>query len=326
MYVRAPGLDFTFGDVDRPFHAASVGKAMTATLIGMLAEEGRLELTTPIGRLLPAHDVRGLPAAPGVDVGADVSVGHLLSHTSGLPDHFLPPRGHDSACSVANVVTEPSRPWTAAEQLDEVRRLPAIGRPGQRFHYGDPAYVLLGRVLEEVTGEPFTALLRSRILDVAGMERTSTPYCDARAPHDLDGVDVAPFWIDGHEMSHALAMGLDWAAGGIVAPAGDLVRFQEALHGGRFISPRLLSRLSLPRHRFRPGIHYGTGLVTVRFGGFSPTLRGLPQPVGGLGYFAVHMFYYPGLDAHVVLNFHTHAHMQQSFRTHIRIAQLLARD
>lgn len=58
----------------------------------------------------------------------------------------------------------------------------------------------------------------------------------------------------------------------------------------------------------------------LRFAGFFPLLRGYPQPVGGLGYTATHMFYYPEQDTHVVLDYHAHRRMQASFQMHIRLA------
>lgn len=325
VMVRTPAWEFDFGDLDKPFHAASVGKVMTATLIAGLVDRGQLEFATPIGQLLPEEDLAGLPAAPGVDVAADVTVDHLLTHTSGLPDFFEPHHG-DTPMSPKSVAENSDRLWTPHTLLDEARRLPAIGRPGQRFHYSDTVYVLLGRIAEETTGERFAELLRTRIFGPSGMTRSSTPYDATEQPEDLNDIDVAPFWIDRHELSRARALSLDWAGGGIVGPAEDFVRFQEAFHGGQLVSRAAIDHMLPPRNRMRLGIHYGAGAATIRFSEFLPPLfRGLPSPVGGLGFFAVHMFYYPEQDAHVVLNFHGSREMARSFNTHIRIARRIRR-
>lgn len=327
VLVSTPRRTVESGDQEQPFHAASVGKVMTATVVARLVERGRLRFDDPIGALLPPADVAGLPAAPGVDPARDVTVAHLLTHTSGLPDFFDPPRGHRTACSAASVAAHPDRRWTPAELIDEVRALPAVGRPGERLRYGDTGFVLLGRIVEEAAGERFNAVLRTEVLEPAGMTRSSTPYTDARTPADLAGLDVAPFWVGRHELSGALGLSVDWAGGGIVAPPGDLVRFQRALHGGHLVTVETLARLTRPLHRMRRGIHYGTGTATVRFHEFAPGLfRGLPEPVGGIGYFATHMFYYPRQDAHVVLNFHSSRRMNQSFVVHARIARMLATE
>lgn len=326
VLVRAPGLVIEHGELNMPFHSASVGKVMTATLIARLAEDGRMDFDTPIGRLLPVADIDGLPAKAGVNVSRDITVDHLLTHTSGLPDFLLPPRGHRTRCSIRGMVTHPDEVWTPTSLLDEVRRLPSIGRPGERFLYSDTAYVLLGRIAEEVTGERLADLLRSRIFVPSGMEHSSTPYDHTEMPDGPLDLDIAPFWIGGHELSHGRSMSLDWAGGGIVAPAEDFVLFQRALHGGQLITRAALEYLLRPRNRRRPGLHYGAGVVTIRFEEFLPVFRGLPRPVGGIGATSTHMFYYPEQDAHVVLNFHSTSpwEMNRSFFTHIRLARIIA--
>ena len=101
--------------------------------------------------------------------------------------------------------------------------------------------------------------------------------------------------------------------------------FGSALHRGRLISPEHLAYLAEPRNRFRAGIRYGAGLMQVRFGGFSPFLRGLPRPVGHIGVLATHLFHDPVHDADIVLNFASTREMTRSFRTLIRIEQELQR-
>ena len=119
---------------------------------------------------------------------------------------------------------------------------------------------------------------------------------------------------------------MTWVGGNAATTAADLVRFQQALHGGELLAAATLAHLARPRNRMRAGVHYGAGAVTLRLGEFMPlVLRGLPEPVGGLGISATHMFYYPAQQAHVVLNFHSTAAMRASFQTHIQIAQMLAK-
>lgn len=322
--VRTPAWTFEFGDVARPFHAASCGKLITATLIARLVERGRFGYGSPLGGLLPAAEVTGLPAAAEVDVARDVTVEHLLTHTSGLPDFFLPPRGHDSAASVRGVVAQPDRVWTPGEALEEARRLPPVGRPGERFAYADTNYLLLGRIAEEAEGEPFATLLRRHVFEPSGMEHTSTPYDATLLPDDLADLDVAPFWIGRRELTRARSVSLDWAGGGVVGTPADFVRFQQALHGGRLIAPEHVAHLARPRHRFRRGIRYGAGTMTLRFRELGPGLRGLGDAVGHLGYWGTHVFHHPEHDAQVVLNFHSDRHMRQSFLIHARIARVLA--
>ncbi len=324
ILIQAPGLDIEFGDVSTPFHATGVGKLATATVIAGLVDEGRITFDTPVGTLLPATDLAGLPAAAGVDIAHDVTVDHLLTHTSGLPDYVEPPGKAHTDCSMTGIVFDPDRVWNPSDLLEEIRPLPAVGTPGKRFHYCDTGYILLGRIVEEALGQSFAACLQSRIFDPCGMANSGTPYDAALIPDELSALDVAPLWLGKHELSRTRCLSVGWAGGGIVASAGDLVQFQQALHAGDLIAAETLDRLTRIRHRFRRGIHYGAGCMALRFAEFFPPSRGLPQPTGHLGATATHLFYYPDQDAHVVLNFHSTAEMRRSLDAHIRIARLVA--
>lgn len=324
VLVRAPGFEFAYGEASTPFHAASVGKLVTAALVASLVEEGRASFDSPIGALLPSAEIAGLPIASGFDIARDLTVEHLLTHTSGLPDYFEPPGKAHTAASLSVAASDPHRVWTPSDLLDEIRPLPAFGPPGKRFHYSDTGYIALGRILEEALGQSFAAILKTRIFDPTGMARSGTPYDATLIPEDMSSLDVAPLWLGNHEISRTRSPSLDWAGGGIVATTEDLARFQTALHGGQIISPASLAHLARIRNRLRRGIHYGAGTMTLRFAEFFPLLRGLPQPVGHLGATATHLFYYPEQDAHVVLNFHSTREMRASFDAHIRIARLLS--
>lgn len=326
VLVHTPGWSFEHGPIERPFHAASSGKLLTATLVAQLVEAGAFTFTSPLGEVLPPADLAGLPAVSGVDPAADITVEHLLTQTSGLPDYFETRRVRDTVASVRSAVKHPERRFSPTDLLDAAKTLPPEGRPGERFVYSDTNWVLLGRIAEEASGRPFAELLRSRIFEPAGMERASTPYDATLIADDLTGLDIEPFWIGKHELTRAHAVSLDWAGGNIVAPPHDWVRYLKALHEGALVTPSTLAYLQRPRHRFRPGIRYGAGSMTLRFGEFMPPLmRGLPQPVGHLGFWATHVFAYPEQGASVVLNFHSNRAMQQSFMIHMQIARLLGR-
>ncbi|NUL48742.1 serine hydrolase [Cellulosimicrobium funkei] len=325
--VTGPRLELSSGGPDQPFFVASIDKVFLATLIGQLFDENRFGPDTPIGQLLPADDLEPLPASPGIDNARDIRVQHLLSHTSGLPDVMLPPRGHGTACSINNLLDDPGHVWSVPEFLQQARGLPALARPGKRFLYGDTAYFLLIRIIEEARGGGIGQQLRTRVFEPAGMTDTAA-WADADAERlDVLVPRLAPFWLNGPDPApRAFTPNLTWHNGmGGPSTANDLVRFQCELHNGHLCDPQWVRLFGTPRSRFRPGIHYGTGMVALRFGGFSPFLRGYPHPTGGLGYTATHMFYYPEQQTHVVLNYHAHRRMQASFLMHIRLAGLINR-
>lgn len=163
VLVRAPGFEYSSGDREQPFHAASVGKLATSALVLQEVEAGRLALTDAVESLLPADEVGGLFAAPGA------TAAQLLAHTSGVADYFEGKAA--SGPPFLDLVTgTPDRRWEPAELLAFSRdHQKPVGDPGQRFVYSDTGFVLLGRILEERTGRGFTELLRERVLVPAGM-------------------------------------------------------------------------------------------------------------------------------------------------------------
>lgn len=317
--VRAPGLgiDYRSGDANLPFHAASAGKLVTAALVMQLCEADALRPATPVADVLPAAELAGLFLP-----GDRVTVEHLLTHTSGVADYF------DGKVTTGvrvsqQAVTDPDRFWTPADLLAVSReRQRPVGRPGRRFHYSDTGYVLLGRVLEVVTGEPFHELVHRRVLEPLGLQRTFLPF---RSTPARGTTDLAPLYLGRTEVSRFRSLTCDWAGGGIAGTPDDLLLLNAALHDGTLITPESLSFLARPRHRFRPGLDYGAGVMTVRFEGFAPWLRGQPRLQGHIGVTATHLFHDPVHDADVVLNFGSTREMTRSFRTLFEVVRLLGR-
>ncbi|GAA1060706.1 serine hydrolase domain-containing protein [Agromyces bracchium] len=345
--VRAPGLgiDYRFGDADARFHVASVGKLATATLIAQLVERRALAFATPVAELLPRDELAGLfETTPATDAAGGASVDQLLSHTAGVADYFDGPVASGSRMRDL-VVDDPDRFWSPAELLAFSReRQRPIGRPGERFRYSDTGFVLLGRIVEEATGQAFHEALHERIFRPAGMLDSallfhSVPERDrATSAADGDPADgrgsttsaaapprtaIAPLRLGRVEASRFTSLSCDWAGGGIVSTPDDLLAFSRALHDGTLVAPATLAHLAEPRNRFRPGLRYGAGMMQVRFGGFSPFLAGLPRPTGHVGVLATHVFHDPAHDADIVLNFASTREMRRSFMTLIEIERAL---
>ncbi|WP_448002910.1 serine hydrolase domain-containing protein [Agromyces bauzanensis] len=331
-------LDYRFGDATQRFHVASIGKMFTATLVMQLVESGAFALDTPVTELVPAAEPRRLFVVDGVDHADRVTVEHLLTHTSGVADYFEGPV-QSGPRFLDLVLGETDHLWTPAELLDFSRdRQRPVGRPGERFAYSDTGYILLGRIVEEATGRGFHEVLHERVLHPLGMVDSALTF------HSLPERDyvaaiatgasttataavptIAPFRLGRQEASRFTSMSCDWAGGGIISTPGDLLAFSRALHDGRLLSAESVSHLAGVRNRFRPGIHYGAGMMEVRFEGFMPLLRGLPRPLGHVGVLATHLFHDPVHEVDIVLNFASTREMVRSFRTLIRIEQALQR-
>ena len=178
--------------VEHQFRVASVTKTFTAVVILQLMEEGRLTLDTTLASLLKD----GLPGGYAVDdlhgakekLGNTITVRHLLSHTSGLPDYFGEPaiagdhkgngargrRGFRMLIKPGS--TGLNRQWTPADIIADYFRsgLPAKAKfpPGNGIEYADTNFVLLAIAAEKLTGKSLAVNYRERILDRLGMDHT----------------------------------------------------------------------------------------------------------------------------------------------------------
>lgn len=315
--IRAPrlGLSFDAGDADQPFHSASVGKIVTAALVMQCVEAGLATTQTPVADVLPADEIAGLflPGTPA-------TVEHLLTHTSGVADYFEG-KVTSGVPVIRDALANPTRHWTPAQLLAVTRqRQRPVGTPGQRVSYSDTGFVLLGRVLEELTGHSFVDLVHRRVFEPLGLASAFFPH---RTRPAAGTTELAPLILAGTDASTFTSVTLDWSGGGIAATAADLARLGAALHDGTLISPASMSYLSKPRNRFRPGLDYGAGAMRVRVEGLAPWLRGYPQLVGHLGVTAAHLWHDPVTGTDIVLNHGDTRQLGASFRLLIRMLATL---
>jgi len=297
------GLRASFGaDSDptlRVFHAASVGKLFTATLIAQLVEEGLLGWDSHAAELLPHEELQGLFSWEGIDRSAEVTVEMLLSHTSGAADYFDDPCRSGTKVSKL-LAQEPDRLWSVQELLDFSRKEQhPVGPPGIRYHYSDTGYLLLGRIVEVVSKAPFHEVLRRRIFEPAGMHGAYMPLRESAPP---GSPPLRPAYLQGVDLSRAKALSADWSGGGVALCATDLVAFCEALNTGRLISPGTLQRMADFRWRFRLGVGYGFGLMELRFGEFFPLLKSWPRMHGHMGILGIQCFWNPADGTAIVVS------------------------
>ncbi|WP_225753954.1 serine hydrolase [Actinotalea sp. Marseille-Q4924] len=225
------------------FRIGSITKTFVAVLVIQLVEEGRLDLTAPVESVLP-----GVPWTTGV------TVEQLLNHTSGIPNFY--------DALYAQATADRDRLWTPQEVLALVGTFPRRFEPGADQEYSNSNYLLLGMVLESVTGQPWTQLVQERIVVPLGLTRTGA---GGDAPEPVTGFSTS-FGVDRDSEGisyRAMATGAG-AAGSMVSTAPDLVTFFTALAGGDLVSQDSLNRM----RSFVPSDEeawYGLGLGRVDF-------------------------------------------------------------
>lgn len=188
-----------------PFAVASVTKTFTAAIILQLVEEGRIRLGSPLTDYLPE-----------VTVAGGATVAQVMQHVSGVPDLLAPMRTAMNA--------NPDRIWSAPEVLAAVG--PSHFVPGTGFEYSNTNYVILGMLIERVTGHRYVDELRDRIIEPLGLPATSFAL-EPGAPYLFNASWASAFWT----------------SASVYASAEDLVRWADALYGGFVLRPQILQRM-----------------------------------------------------------------------------------
>lgn len=325
LHVSAPryGIyyDSPYGKPDQPFHGASIGKVFTAVLILRMVERGVIKLNQPVSELLDAELLKGLFVYRGVDYADKVTVGQLLNHTSGVADYFTA-TVQPGFTFLDHVVHHSEKLWTPSSLLDITRQFQqAVAKPGERFHYSDTGYILLGLIVQQVSGHSFHSQLHDEIFEPLGMDQSYLAFYSQ--PKTQPTPSILPMYVNNVDVSRFQSLSCDWAGGGVVSTPIDLVKFHRALHTDKLVSHTLLRQMTNCSHKFRSGLWYGTGMMEYRFEEFFFLLRGLPRMHGHLGITATHMVTVPSHDLHVVINLGDTGQMTTSVKLLIEIMNLL---
>jgi len=231
------------------FRVASLTKVYTATLVLQLVDEGRLGLGDTLEQWLP-----GL-----VDNPAGITVEHLLTMRSGLPDYIFALLGdppHDLEAL--------SRYYSPPELVGIALSQPGRRPPGRAHRYSNTNYLLLGLILEQAGELPLEALMWERIFYPLGLMDTSFPTVDpyVRGQHVRGYMRLSPDddYVDCTEYTPSEA----WAAGALISTPLEVVRFLEGLFEGELLPEHLVAAMRTPIPiEDRPGRGYGYGLVCL---------------------------------------------------------------
>jgi CubicO group peptidase (beta-lactamase class C family) len=209
---------------DMVFRVGSVTKEFTAACILKLVEEGRLALDDPIEKYLPDFPTGG----------RRVTIEQLLTHTSGVRSYTDMPGWFG-----ARMREDRSPPEVEALFDGE----PFDFEPGTGWHYDNSGYVLLGEILEKVTGTPYAELVAETIFRPLGMNDTRYGSDAPIVPKRVAGYQKTP---NGVVNAPFLSMTEPYAAGALVSTVDDLARWHRALDAGAVLKPESMRRMWTP--------------------------------------------------------------------------------
>jgi len=230
--------------LDTKFNLGSANKNFTAVVIGQLVEEGKLSWDDPLSKFVPDF--------PDTASARKIRIKHLLAHTAGLGSYFN------------DTFVESSRArWRTVDEMMRLARPDSLAfEPGTRFRYSNTGYLVLGKVIEVVTGEDYFDVVRARIYRRAGMTDSDSYELDRVNRNLAVGYIPEPspngtVWKN-NVFEHVIRGG---PAGGGYATAPDLLRYTEALRNGRLVSRATLDLMRSPKPEIgAPAYGYGFAL------------------------------------------------------------------
>jgi CubicO group peptidase (beta-lactamase class C family) len=269
-------LEFSVpADAETMFRIGSVTKQFTAAAVLRLQEQEKLAIDEPLTTYLPDYPTHG----------AEITLRHLLTHTSGIPNYTnLGPEWE-------RIV---SRELSHEEMLALWKDLPLEFAPGERWNYSNSAYYLLGVVIERVAGQPYGDFLQAEFFEPLALERTRYDSNAEVIPNRAQGYGFGEGkpWND-----RLIGMSQPGAAGALISSAQDLVRWEIALVSGQVVSPEFFEEMTLP-YMLLDGkeTSYGFGLALEPVAGQPCLSHG-----GGIFGFNSWLGYFPGAELTVAV-------------------------
>jgi CubicO group peptidase (beta-lactamase class C family) len=261
-----------FGHADAPskrelrkddiFRIASQSKAITATAVMMLWEEGHFQLDDPIEKWIPEFQGAGVlktfTESDGTwttePVKSPMTIRHLLTHTSGIGYGVIDGDARFKKIYEKAGITDlfTTEPVTIAESVKKLARLPLHHHPGEKFTYSEGLDVL-GYFIEIVSGKPFDVFLRERLFEPLGMADTGFYLPDEKAARlvkvqTLEKDQWIPFPVTFYDPDYPIKGAKRFFSGGagLCSTAKDYAAFlQMYLNGGRLNGKRILSRTTI---------------------------------------------------------------------------------
>ncbi len=265
---------------DAMFEIGSITKQFTAAAVLQLRDEGKLSLDDDITKWLPDFDTRG----------NKVTLRRLLDHTSGIV-------GLTEMPEFGTLVTNTRFPRDSAYAL--IRRRPFQFPTGEAQVYNNSAFWLLGLVIEKASGMTYEDYVEKKMFEPLGMTRSMYCKSSENIPRRAHGYGIR----DGVVLRAPTNVHTwPFAAGSLCSTAGDMVKWLQALHGGKVLSPRSYAEMIAPS-RLNDGtpLRYGMGI------GVGKDIRGLSfiGHGGSIAGFSGEATWYPDAKMAVVVLMNT---------------------
>jgi CubicO group peptidase (beta-lactamase class C family) len=229
------------------FRIGSMTKQFTAAAILLLEERGKLKTDDLIKKYMP-----DAPAA-----WDKITIFNLLTHTSGIP----------SFTSFPDYRSTEATPTTPEKLVERFRDKPLDFQPGEKWDYSNSGYVLLGYLLEKISGQTYKEFIQENIFKPLGMNDSGYDSNSAIIPHRASGYTPTP---NGPVNAGYIDMTIPFSAGALYSTTDDLLRWEQGLFGGKVLSAASLKKMTTPfknDYAFGLGVRSDKGHTVIEHGG-----------------------------------------------------------
>ena len=302
VYSETRGIDMQLAEskedsisILSPFYTASVTKMLTATSIGILKDQKKLNFEDNIAQYLTDSLMSNLHVLNGKEYSNDLTIAHLLQHTSGLPDYFTDTTIDGSPNIINQLLIDTSKSWSAQEMIEFTKqKMKPHFAPGKGYHYTDTEYVLLALIIENVSGLSLDKFFKQHIFQPLKMHSS---YINLKSSAIDNSLDIAKFYASEYELSSLKSLSADWGGGGLVSTTQDLIGFLKAFNEDLIVTKE--TRLEMQNWvNETKGMEYGFGIRKVSIDKLTETESDL-QLIGHSGSTASFLWYCPQLDIYI---------------------------
>jgi len=302
--------------INQAFFIASTTKLFTAAIILKLRSEGRLNLEDKISKYIDKSVLAGLHIYKGIDYSQEISIKHLLSHTSGLPDYFQG-KGANGESLEDELIKRNDQFWTFEQAMERTKKMKALFAPGtnNKANYSDANFQLLGKIIEIITGKSYSENCQYFILQPLGLSHTYL-YRDStdKVPMNL--------YYKSEELLIPKAMTSFGPDGGMVSTSEDLLVFIEAFFMGKLFPLAYLEEMQEWNKIFFP-MRSGMGIHLFKLPWIFNPSGAIPYFIGHSGLSGALAYYSPKEKIFIVGTVNQVAQPSLSFKTMVKLTQKL---
>jgi CubicO group peptidase (beta-lactamase class C family) len=298
--------------INQPYFIASTTKLFTTALILRLRAEGMLSLDDKISNYIDKSISSGLHIYKGKDFSQELTIKHLLSHTSGLPDYFQG-KGTSGISLENEIIDSNDQSWTFEQAIERTKKMTPLFAPGTegKANYSDANFQLLGKIIETITHKSYFENCREFIILPLGLKKTYLYQ---------DSTDETPktLYYKRKELSIPKAMTSFGADGGIVSTSTDMLIFIEAFFTGKLFPLTYIDELQEWNKIFFP-MKSGIGIHLFKLPWIFNPIGSVPYFIGHSGLSGALAYYSPKENIFIVGTVNQVSHPEISFKTMIKL-------